>query len=539
MGANCWFNSDRNGLSTTACSIRVAGISRWLVASMIVVSSGCAYLEGWRENGWKVGPNYCKPEAPVSEEWIDFNDPRVISTQESADESEWWKTFDDPVMHDLVLTAYRQNLPLRVAGQRVVEAQARRAIAAGLLLPQFQEAFAGLQHTQRSLADNSLGLPSSANHTFDLWSTGFNVGWELDVWGKFRRNLESADASLDASVENYDDILVSLIAETAAAYIEVRTFEQRLRYARENVKSQQGSLELAETRFRLGGASELDVTQAKSNLGQTEALIPVFEEGERLANNRLCLLLGVPPRDLRPEIGESEIPSASPEVVVGIPAELLRRRPDVRAAERQVAAQSALIGIATADLFPAFTINGSLNWQASKFSALFGSSANAGFIAPQFNWAILNYGRIVNNIAAENAVFQQRAVQYQQTVLEAQTEAENAIVSFLRGQEQVAALRRSVEATQRSVELVLTQYREGSVDFDRVFNVQSALTGQQDRLAEAEASVSLALVRLYKALGGGWQIRLVSREISTVDVSSPTLLEPTPMEPQEADATET
>lgn len=483
----------------------IAGV---LLSAVVMLSSGCGYMGNWLRNGFKVGPDYARPAAPIAEDWIDFNDPRVISDRYGVNDAIWWTTFNDPVLNELVQVSYQQNLPLRAAGLRVLEAQAQRAVAAGLLFPQFQQAFGQYQRIQLSRNGNPVGVSALPARAFDFWSTGFNVGWEVDLWGKIRRNLESADAELDASVEGYDDVLVCLIADTAAAYIEMRAFDQRLAYARSNVTAQQGSLRLAEARFRNGAVSELDVTQAKSNLGQTEALIPTLEFGLRDANNRLCVLLGTPPRELLPQFGPGPIPSSGPDVVVGIPADLIRRRPDVREAERNVAAQSALIGVAVADLFPTFSISGSINYQATKFSRLFSSGSNAGFIAPGFNWNILNYGRIVNGIRAQDARFQQAAVNYQQTVLGANAEVENAIIGFLTAQEQVRALQYSVTATQRSVELSMTQYREGLIDFNRVFNLQSALVQQQDDLATAQASVALNLVRIYKTLGGGWQIRL-------------------------------
>ncbi len=500
-------------------------IGHGLLFAALLLCGGCTHLNQWLHNGFKVGPDYGRPAAPVAEEWIDLNDSRVISESQGVDNSAWWTVFDDPAIDNLVGTSYAQNLPLRVAGLRVLEARAQRAIAAGLMFPQFQEAFAQYQRIQVGKSGNALGLAAVPLRAFDHWSTGFNLGWEVDVWGKFRRNLESADGNLDASIENYDDILVCLVADTAATYVEIRAFQQRIEYARANVVTQEGSLKIATSRFENGAVSELDVTQARSNLGQTQSLIPVLELGLRDANNRLCVLLGLPPRDLTLELGEGPIPQAPPQVVVGIPAELLRRRPDVREAERRVAIESAQIGVATADLFPAFTINGSLNWQASKFSQMFSSAANAGSIGPSFNWDILNYGRIVNNIRAQDARFQQLAVQYQQTVLSANAEVETAITSFLKTQEEVAALLFSVTATERSVELALTQYREGAIDFNRVFNLQSTLVEQQDQLAAAQANVVTSLIRVYKALGGGWQLRLADSQ-STSEPQDESLLFP-------------
>ena len=291
-------------------------------------------------------------------------------------------------------------------------------------------------------------------------------------------------------------------------YVEIREFEQRIRFAEDNIATQEGSLKLADTRFRNGAVSELDVRQAESNLGQTRALIPSLREQKRQANNRLCTLLGIPPRDLDAELGDAPIPAAPPEVLVGIPAELIRRRPDVRRAEREVARQSALIGVAAADLYPAFSINGTLNWQATKFADLFSGASNGGVVGPAFNWNILNYGRIINNTRVQDVRFRELAVAYQQTVLEANSEVENAIISYLEEQERVKALQFSVDATARSVELAVTQYREGAIDFDRIFNLQSALVLLQDDLASSQSRVTLSYIAIFKALGGGWQIRM-------------------------------
>lgn len=478
-----------------------------VVCTLVVLCiTGCAEFRQWKDNGYKVGPNYFKPGAPVAAEWIDFNDPAVISKSNAVNDAAWWESLNDPVLNRLVSQAHQQNLSLRAAGMRVLEAQAQRAIAAGMLYPQTQQGFAGLNHIQVGTVGNAAGIGAVPFRSFDLWSSGFNVGWEMDVWGKFRRNLESADANLDASIENHDDVLVCLIAETAAAYVEMRAFQKRLEYAQANIEIQRESLEYAKNRFEGGETSEVFVTQAASNLAQTEALVPVLRKGLRLANNRLCVLLGTPPRDLLPELGEAPIPVAPPELVIGIPAELIRRRPDIRREERRVAEQSARIGIATADLFPAFTINGSINWQANNFSDMFSSAANAGFINPTFNWNLLNYGRIRNGIAAEEATFQELAIKYQETVLQANAEVEDGIACFLNAHDQTKALRDGVTASERSVELGKIRLEQTRNNFESLY-LQTILVQQQDQLAAAEAEIALSLIRTYKALGGGWQIR--------------------------------
>jgi NodT family efflux transporter outer membrane factor (OMF) lipoprotein len=310
----------------------------------------------------------------------------------------------------------------------------------------------------------------------------------------------------------------------------MREFQQRISYAQANVAAQKGSLDLATNRFGAGATNKMDVTQAQSNVGITESLIPSLEAQLRQANNRLCVLLGIPPRDLTVELGRGPIPTAPVEVAVGIPADLLRRRPDVRRAERQVAVQSAQIGVAASELFPAFTISGVMNWQAQRFQDLFNSGALAGSVGPSFSWNLLNYGRLVNNIRVQDARFQQLAVTYQDTVLNANREAEDALIAFIKAQERTQALRVAVEATAESVRLADEQYKEGATDFNRVYVLQSELASQQDAFAESEAEIALNLIAVYKALGGGWQIRLGSNLIPPIDSAVEGDLPPQPPE---------
>lgn len=457
-----------------------------------------------------VGPDYFRPAAPVAPDWIERGNRQLEG--QPQDRCLWWTALNDPVLDNLIVMAYRQNLTLREAGLRVLQARAQRAIAAGNLFPQLQEAFGHYARTQQSLNAIPTGgtLPPGLaviERSFDLWSTGFDAAWELDFWGRFRRAIEAADADLDASVEDYDAVLVCLIAEVAAAYVQMRTFEERLALARRNVEIQQGSLRLAEVRFTNGAVTELDVQQARSNLEETRSLIPEFEKNIRIAQNTLCFLLSIPPRDLTDLVGSGRIPVPPRDIAVGVPADLLRRRPDVRRAERDVAAQSARIGIAVSDLYPRFSIAGTIGVDATEFNELFTSQSFGGAIAPGFRWNILNYGRIRNNIRVQQARFDQLAVQYQNAVLRANREVEDAIASYLREQERAAALRRSAEAADRSVELALIQYRDGAIDFNRVFSLQTFLVTQQDQLAESRGEVMTSLIAVYKALGGGWEIR--------------------------------
>jgi len=483
------------------------GVLRLLSVFMMLMSlTGCTPWRDYFANGFKVGPNYRRPPAPVANEWIDATDPTLDTAH--VDDAAWWRVFNDPVLDELVASAYRQNLTLRVAGLRILEARALRAIAAGNIFPQGQEAFG--DYTRLELSENSTAGFSPLHH-FDQWTLGTGLAWELDFWGRFRRAIEAADANLDSSVENYDDVLVLLVSDVAQSYTEVRIAEQRLAFARENVKIQQGSLRIAEDRLRNGVTTRLDVTQAESDLANTEANIPALESARRQAVNQLCVLLGMPPQNLDAILaGSSGIPKSPPQVAVGIPAELLRRRPDVRRAERQVAAQSAMIGVAESDLYPHFSISGTIYLDATRFEDLFDPRSFAGAVGPAFRWDILNYGRLANNVRVQEARFYQLATQYQNTVLQANAEAENALVRFLKAQQQVRAMTRSAEAARQSVELVMSQYQAGTVDFNRVFNTQQFLTQQQDQLAIVEGAVAQNLIQLYRALGGGWQIRLGS-----------------------------
>ncbi len=499
----------------------------------LALQTGCAYTGNVRDyvsNGFKVGPQYCKPGAPVADDWIDSYDERV--SLELPAYPDWWNSLNDPVLSQLIFDMYQQNLSLRVAGTRVLQARHLQAIAIGSLAPQDQQTFGEFAHLQFSRNTVPGTIPGSAL-TANRWSRGLSAAWELDVWGKFRRNVEAADASLDASVEGYDAVLLALLAETAATYVDLRTTQERLRFARANVEIQEGSLQIADVRFRNGATTELDVTQARVLLQNTKELIPILETLLRLSNNQLCVLLGIPPRDLTGEIGAGEIPVAPTNVAVGIPVNLLRRRPDVREAERQVAAQSARIGVAAADLLPHFSILGSIRTESSKFSNLFDSSSFAGTIAPGFNWDVLNYGRLLNNVRLQDARFQQLAIEYQQTVLEANAEAENAIVSFLNSQQRLREVQGAVEAATRSVDLVLTQYREGATDFNRVFTLQDILVQQQDRLAQAQGEIVQGYIAIYRALGGGWEIRLGANGGLPI---APEAIEEPEMEPEEIPA---
>ena len=404
------------------------------------------------------------------------------------------------------------------SGARVLEARAGQAISVGNMLPQQQQALAtysrvALNSNMPVLNQLAKTLPPGST-SFSNWFYGFNLSWELDLWGRLRRNVESSNASLDASVEDYDAALVTLFADIASSYVQYRVAQQRIKIAQDNVRIQEGVLSLASEKFRVGTTTRLDVEQARTVLEQTRSTIPALEIVLGQANDTLCTLVGVPPRDLAadlgpgPPLGSSPIPNVPQWVAAGIPADLLRRRPDVRNAERQVAAQSAQIGVAEADLYPTLFINGTIGWDAENFSQAFSNKSVFGLLLPGFRWNILNYGRIVNNVRLQQSRLQEMIATYQAKALSAGREVQVPLRGFLKSREQAEDLARSVAAATSATNVGVGQYRTGTIDFNRVFNLETTQVQQQDSLANAQGNVVLNLIEVYRALGGGWELRL-------------------------------
>ncbi|NQU21423.1 MAG: efflux transporter outer membrane subunit [Candidatus Nealsonbacteria bacterium] len=472
-----------------------------LAIAVLAVASGCTGVGRWYQQGFKVGPNYGQPPAPVSDNWIDYENPDVASAP--TDYSRWWSVFGDPTLDQLIDTASQQSLTLQAAGMRILEARARLGIARGSQFPQIQQAYGDFARINTSgRTANTVPITD-----FDFWDAGFNASWELDFWGRFRRAIEAEDALLNAEIESYDNVLVVLQAEVAAAYIQYRTLQQRLDLAKKNVKIQQRTFDIADVRFRNGRVTELDPVLAKENLEATRSLIPDIESGIRQAGNAICVLLGVPPRDLTAELGDGPIPNPPAEILAGIPAELLRRRPDVRRAERLAAAQSAVIGVAESDLYPRIAITGFIGFESEDLTNLSDQASLAGSIGPGFQWNILNYGRIRNNVRANEAKFHQLVFDYQSTVLAASREVEDGIVSFLKERERAESFYESATQAQRAVDLSTTRWENGG-DFLAVVYTQEILTIRQDALAASRGAVAANVVSIYKALGGGWQTRM-------------------------------
>ncbi len=469
--------------------------SAWLIIVALALA-GCA----------AVGPDYVKPGAPVTDAWEVGEDSGLQATEYEL--VEWWEVFNDPVLNQLVDIAHRHNYSLELAGLRVLEARAQLGVAIGIQYPQQQLAAGGV--TRISPSENA-GQGSTNFNQYDL---GASLAWEIDFWGKFRRGIESADAALAASIANYDEAMVLVTAQVASTYATVRLLEEQLRIASENLKLQQRSYDIAEVLYRNGQDSELDVQQAKTLLLGTRATVPQLKTQLGLAQNALNTLLGQPNGFVENLIVDGTIPDVPVQIAVGIPADLLRRRPDLRQAELQVVAQNAQVGVATADLYPSIALAGSFGVVSISRDAggggasdLFSTDSlnfNAG---ASFTWPVLNYGRIRNNIRVQDARLQQAIVSYQKTALEAAQEVDDAMVSLVGAQAQKEILKEGVEAARRSNDLSMLQYKEGFSGYQRVLDAQQSLFSQQNRYASSQGQAVQSVVQLYKALGGGWEVR--------------------------------
>lgn len=462
-----------------------------------------------------VGPDYEQPSTDVNAGWLERPEAHGPITEEEVSPA-WWRVFQDPVLNALIEQAYRENLTLRTAGLRVIEARARRGIAVGRFFPQSQSVFGSVGYT--NLSDNTPSGVGDTAYGFD--EVGLQAVWEIDVWGKFRRGIEAADAEVLASLANYDQALVSLVAEVASTYVLLRSLEERLAIAHSNVQLQRATRDLTRIRFEKGAVSELDVTTAEATLLNTEAQIPELQIGIRDTQLVLCVLLGRAPSQLRdvltpPDGALPRVPEAPARIAIGVPADLLRRRPDVRAAERICSAESARIGAAETELLPRISIAGMTGFGSSSYNGainpelgnIFDGNSFEGFIGLEIDWPILNYGRIISAVRAQDAIYEQAAAKYQETVLRAAGEVEAGLSRFLRSRERTVKLADSVVAARRSVEISLIQYRAGAVDFIRVNDAQTVQLQQEDLLVRSHANIALGAIAAYRSLGGGWEIR--------------------------------
>jgi len=469
---------------------------RIMIWIIVIFFGGCAM----------VGPEFSPPKAPVAHKWEESEG--VVTKAEPADYSKWWKVFDDPVLDKLIQMAYEQNLSLQIAGLRVLEARAQLGVVSGNLYPQTQIATGAYKYNRS--ANPAPGMDRYLSGA----SVGFDAAWELDFWGKFRRSIQSANANLIANIAGYDDVLVTLTAEVARTYVQIRTFQERIRLAVENTRIQKQALQISLARFESGAVSELDVQQARTLLSTTQASVPALQISLRQTQHALSILLGIPPQDLDGLFGGSKpIPDAPAEVAVGIPADLLRRRPDIRQAELQAAAQCAQIGVAKTELFPSISLLGTLGWSvndAGQYSLgdLFKSSSFGFSFGPSFQWNILNYGRLKNQVRVQDARFQQQLTNYRNVVLNAAREVEDAMTGFMRSKIEAGYLSKSVEAAKRTSQISMIQYTAGVIPYESVLSSTGALARHQDQHAQIKGNIATNLIAMYKALGGGWEVRL-------------------------------
>jgi multidrug efflux system outer membrane protein len=453
-----------------------------------------------------VGPDYREPKLAMPAGWQEGQQKGVDIRP--VELTQWWTSFNDALLNSLVERAVKSNLDLRIAEARIREARASRAVTASGLWPTLDvsASYKRNRTSENALALGSLAPQGGGNLEQDLFKTGFDASWEIDVFGGVRRGVEAADATIDASVESRRDVLVTLLGDVAKNYIDLRGFQRRLAVARANLKAQQDTLELTRIRFQAGLTSDLEVAQAEAQVNTTAAQIPTLESALKQAAYSLDLLLGLSPGALWNDLAnETTIPSLPPEVLVGLPSDLLRRRPDIRFAERELAASTAQIGAAMADLFPKFSLTGAAGLQSISASDWFTGRSRYWSIGPTISWPIFDAGRIRANIEIRNAQQEQALNRYEKTVLAAFGDVEKSLVNYSREQARQRSLTDAVVANRRAVEMANELYVRGLNDFLNVLDTQRSLYAAENDLAQSEATMAANLVALYKALGGGWE----------------------------------
>jgi len=446
-----------------------------------------------------VGPEYAAPASDLPAHWnrLDSSAHPEVQQADPGDLSRWWSNLDDPMLFELVDEALGASLDLRRAKARLREARARRAVAGTERFPSVSAS--GTASRNRSSEETGSG------DTRDLFNAGFDASWELDVFGGLRRGAGAAGADLESSAAGLDDARVSLVAEVATNYVEVRSFQIRLGIARDNLASQSETLQLTDWRAQAGLVGSQDVEQARSNREQTRAEIPTLETGLAEAEHRLDILMGKAPGTLHSRLAAgSGLPAVPERVAVGIPADTLRQRPDVRAAERTLAAETARVGVAQAARYPAFNLSGSIGLEALTIGALDSSGAVAWGLLAGITAPIFDAGRLRSQVEIQDAVREQAQVSYEQTVLGALQEVENALVALTRNRERSAALTIATQSANNAAELSRQRYAAGLIDFQSVLDTERSVRNLEDSLATSRADGVLALIRLYKSLGGGW-----------------------------------
>jgi len=462
---------------------------------LAIASGGCA-----------VGPNYQRPAVSAPTHW---SAPLAGGeTNAPIDLAAWWENFHDAELDSLISRAVQSNPDLQIAQARVREARAQYGIAAANFLPTVDAAgsYARTKTSQHQPVLGSLPIPANVPFENDVYQAGFDASWEIDVFGGTRRATEAARAGVAASEFGRRDTLVTLLGEVARNYVDARGFQRRLAIANENITAQSSALAITQDRFDKGLTSDLDVQQAGTLLATTKAEVPSLQTSLQAAIHRLDVLLGLPPGALQAELSQvAPIPAALPEVPVGLPSDLMLRRPDMQRAERQLAAATANIGVAQADLFPKFFLTGAAGFESVSASDWFTGRSGLWSVGPTVQWRIFDAGRIRANIRVQNARQEQALASYEQTVLTAFEEVENGLVAYANEQIRRRSLAEAVASSQKSLDLANKLYANGLTDFLHVLDAERSLYQAQDALVQSERTVSANLVSLYKSLGGGWE----------------------------------
>ncbi|HLO41847.1 MAG TPA: efflux transporter outer membrane subunit, partial [Phycisphaerales bacterium] len=456
--------------------------------------------------GCKVGPDYSDRAVNAHDQFHALDDAQPGPSKlvnGPASIQRWWSTLNDPVLDGLLGRSINANLDLKLAQSRLMEARAQRGVVAADQWPQI-DANGGYTRSRASDHSPQGQFNNSDSGGRDLYSVGFDASWELDIFGRVARSVEAADADLAAAEEDRNDVLVTLVAEVARNYVELRGFQKRVQVTAGAIQTERDSADLVRARFNAGLATELDVAQAESQTASRESQLPPLEVGLRRAAHRLAILMGQEPGALLEELRPVQaIPVAPPQVAVGVPADLIRRRPDIRRTERRIAAATARVGVATADLYPRFTLFGSFGLESDQIGNLIDMNSRRWSIGPSFNWPIFDAGRIRGTINVRDAQLDQAVLTYERTVLGAYEEVENSMVSFIQEQQRRISLAAAAESSARAVALARERYQSGVVDFLNVLDAQRLLYQSEDQLALSEQSVTVELISLYKALGGG------------------------------------
>jgi NodT family efflux transporter outer membrane factor (OMF) lipoprotein len=486
-----------------------------------------------------VGPNFSTPNSKVESAWVESS--AVSGRSQSAADLLWWKTFRDPVLNELIEIAYKNNPTLQMAGVKILRARAELNGSIGNLFPQQQGVSGGTsyyylppqgdsvsqfqpgtplgQALSQQLSNNNGGGVQLGPNLFTNQLL-FSASWEIDFWGKYRRQVQADKAAFLSSVAAYDNALVSLIGDVVNSYINIRTTQAQIRVNQQNVEVQQESLRIAEARFQAGQTSQLDPEQAKTELAETQSQIPGLENTLRQTKNGLAVQLGLPPNAVDRLLKPGRLPTPPAKVAAGIPHDLLRRRPDVRQAGLEAASQSAKIGVQVANLLPAFSLNGTFGYSSNNvgdntLANLFNWQNSIVQSAASFTMPVFNYGRLINKVRVQDANFQEAVLNYQNTVLTAQKEVENGLAAFKYGKQSAAFLETAVSSAKTSTQLSLERYKAGQTDFTTVLNALQQQLSVENSLVSAQGDVMLGLISVYRSLGGGWQMREGRDVIST------------------------